>query len=99
MRLAAQAKGGFYPTPPGVVDLIAGLVQPPAGYYQRNRETLRILDPCCGAGEAVEQLAERLNGPTRFPSRPTGWSFTGTGPGRPNGGSTACWPQTCSPPR
>ena len=67
MRLAAQAKGGFYPTPPRVVDLIAGLVQPPAGYYQRNRETLRILDPCCGAGEAVEQLAERLNGPNTIP--------------------------------
>ena len=26
MRLAAQAKGGFYPTPPEVVDLAAGLV-------------------------------------------------------------------------
>ena len=23
-------------------------------------ETLRILDPCCGAGEALAQLAERL---------------------------------------
>ena len=41
--------------------------EPDAGYYQRNRETLRILDPCCGAGEAVEQLAERLNGPNTIP--------------------------------
>ena len=60
MRLEAQAKGGFYPTPPGVVDMIAGLVQPPPGRYMRNRETLRILDPCCGAGEALAQLAGRL---------------------------------------
>ena len=67
MRLAAQAKGGFYPTPPGVVDLIAGLIRPPAGYHQRNRETLRILDPCCGAGEAVAQLAESLDGPNTIP--------------------------------
>ena len=60
MRLEAQAKGGFYPTPPGVVDMIAGLVQPPPGRYMRNRETLRMLDPCCGAGEALAQLAGRL---------------------------------------
>ena len=57
MRLAAQAKGGFYPTPPRVTDLIAELIQPPAG-YARNDETLRLLDPCCGEGEALEGLAE-----------------------------------------
>ena len=62
MRLAAQSKGGFYPTPPRVVDLIAGLIHVPSGYYYRNRESVRILDPCCGAGEAVAQLAQRLGG-------------------------------------
>ena len=60
MRLAAQAKGGFYPTPPRVVDLIAELVHTPSGSYNRGRETLRILDPCCGAGEALAQLASDL---------------------------------------
>ena len=50
MRLAAQAKGGFYPTPPRVVDLIAELIHTPSGSYNRGRETLRILDPCCGGG-------------------------------------------------
>ena len=60
MRLAAQAKGGFYPTPEKVVDFIATLIRAPAGYYYRNREVIRILDPCCGAGEAVAQLGERL---------------------------------------
>ena len=63
MRLAAQAKGGFYPTPDRVVDLIADLVRTPNGYYYRARETLRILDPCCGAGEALYRLAEGLNRP------------------------------------
>ena len=63
MRLAAQAKGGFYPTPDRVVDLIADLIHTPTGYYHRDRDTLRILDPCCGAGEALAQLAERLDRP------------------------------------
>ena len=67
MRLAAQAKGGFYPTPPRVVDLIAELIHTPSGSYNRGRETLRILDPCCGAGEALAQLAQRLDRPNAIP--------------------------------
>ena len=67
MRLAAQAKGGFYPTPPRVVDLIAELIHTPSGHYNRGRETLRILDPCCGAGEALAQLAQRLDRPNAIP--------------------------------
>ena len=67
MRLAAQAKGGFYPTPEKVVDFIATLIRAPAGYYYRNREVIRILDPCCGAGEAVAQLGERLTQDNTMP--------------------------------
>ncbi len=63
MRLAAQAKGGYYPTPGRVVDLIADLIHAPSGYYRRGMETLRILDPCCGAGDALGRLAERLDRP------------------------------------
>ena len=63
MRLAALAKGGFYPTPERVVDLIADLIRIPNGYYHRNTETVRILDPCCGAGEALYRLAENLDRP------------------------------------
>ena len=59
MRLAAQAKGGFYPTPPRVVDMIAELVYPSGARY-RSQDAVRALDPCCGAGEALAQLAERL---------------------------------------
>ena len=55
MRLAGQAKGGFYPTPERVVDLIAGLVAGPA-HHSRHLQTLRVLDPCCGTGEAVARL-------------------------------------------
>ena len=67
MRLAAQSKGGYYPTPERVVDLIADLIHTPSGLYSRNQETLRILDPCCGAGDAVAQLAERLERPNTVP--------------------------------
>ena len=63
MRLAAQAKGGYYPTPDRVVDQVAELIHTPTGYYHRGRETIRILDPCCGAGDALERLAERLDRP------------------------------------
>lgn len=52
MRLAAQAKAGYYPTPPDVVDLVRCLVRFPEGPFA-------ALDPCCGAGEA---LAAFLNG-------------------------------------
>ena len=67
MRLAAQAKGGYYPTPDRVVDLIAELIHTPTGSYHRGRETLRILDPCCGAGDALERLAEGLDRPNAIP--------------------------------
>ena len=67
MRLAAQAKGGYYPTPERVVDLIADLIHTPSGYYYRDRETVRILDPCCGAGDALQRLAERLDRPNSMP--------------------------------
>ena len=61
MRLAAQSKGGFYPTPDNVVDLIAGLIHVPSSYHG-CRETVRILDPCCGTGEAVSRLGDRIGG-------------------------------------
>ena len=59
MRLAAQAKGGYYPTPDRVVDMIAGLIQAPYTYGNVGK-TLRVLDPCCGGGNAAARLADRL---------------------------------------
>ena len=60
MRLAAQAKGGFYPTPDRVVEMIATLIDTPRLSYYSRGKTLRILDPCCGAGQAVALLAESI---------------------------------------
>jgi predicted RNA methylase len=51
MRLEAQAKAGFYPTPPNVVDIIKTWVG------ERMPGTRRLLDPCCGTGEPATQIA------------------------------------------
>ena len=60
MRLAAQAKGGYYPTPERVVDMVATFMRPPYGYHHPSRETIRALDPCCGPGDALARLADLL---------------------------------------
>ena len=66
MRLAAQAKGGFYPTLPRVVDLVAKLLYGARG-RSRSVDTLRILDPCCGAGDALAQFADLLRDRSTVP--------------------------------
>lgn len=57
MRLEAVAKAGWYPTPPLVVERIARLLARPE--LPRNR-TIRLLDPCCGTGDAAADLAAAL---------------------------------------
>lgn len=53
-RLASQAKMGYYPTPPGIVEHIKnGLALSGSGHY-------RLLDTCCGEGEALAQLVAGL---------------------------------------
>ncbi|AFM26064.1 DUF6094 domain-containing protein [Desulfomonile tiedjei] len=50
MRTAGRMKMGYYPTPPGVVEQIRKCFSFP-------REPFTALDPCCGEGIALEQLA------------------------------------------
>ena len=58
MRLAAQAKMGYYPTPEPVTPIIIK-------YLERNCAGLiRILDPCAGKGTAVNILGRHLNAET-----------------------------------
>ena len=65
MRLAAQAKGGFYPTPERVVDLIADLIHTPLSHY--NAGTARrsaSSTPAAGRETRCNRLAgERLDRP------------------------------------
>ena len=49
-RLVSQAKLGYYPTPPEVVDHLRQVLVFDSG--------ARLLDPCCGAGEALAEIAK-----------------------------------------
>lgn len=58
MRLAAQAKMGYYPTPEDVTPVIAK-------YLKRQRDGLiRIIDPCAGMGIAIKKIGEILRAET-----------------------------------
>jgi tRNA1(Val) A37 N6-methylase TrmN6 len=50
MRLEGRIKMGYYPTPPSVVERIKTFIKITDG--------ATILDPCCGEGNALKQLAE-----------------------------------------
>ena len=56
MRLAGQAKAGFYPTPPEVTRIIASCL--------RSQGGATLLDPCCGEGYAAETLGRLLGAAT-----------------------------------
>lgn len=53
-RLASQAKGGYYPTPPDEMALVCRrlVVKPGA--------KVNLFDPCAGAGAALKQMADDL---------------------------------------
>ena len=55
-RLESQAKGGYFPTPPQVAELIAGALRSKRRNAEPNRGA-RFLDPCCGEGTALHQIA------------------------------------------
>jgi hypothetical protein len=52
-RLEAQSKLLYYPTPPSVVELIAS-------WFKTEGKT-RLVDPCCGKGEALAQFAKLVS--------------------------------------
>ena len=58
MRLAAQAKMGYYPTPPAVVSFITVIL------IRNAKGNIRLLDPCAGEGSALQQIGETLSAET-----------------------------------
>jgi SAM-dependent methyltransferase len=58
-RLEGIAKAQFYPTPPSVVERVAALVRHAPSPHRR---VIRLLDPCCGAGDALRQFADAIGG-------------------------------------
>ena len=59
MRLAGQAKGGFYPTPERVVQQIAKFLRPDKARYQAH-SFHNLIDPCCGNGDALRDISAHL---------------------------------------
>ncbi len=72
MRLAGLAKGGYYPTPLRCVDLMSNFIQVTPTTGRVEHEAIRILDPCCGPGDACERLAARLSQKTQADIRTFG---------------------------
>ena len=58
MRLMAQAKCGFYPTPESVVSIVARHM------IRRKEGLIRLLDPCAGQGTALAEIGRHLNAET-----------------------------------
>jgi len=58
MRLAAQAKMGYYPTPQSVISLIADIL------IRNGKGNIKSLDPCAGEGRALKQIGESLSAQT-----------------------------------
>lgn len=59
MRLAAQAKAGFFPTPESVYKIIPKYLI--CNKNKQNGGLVRILDPCAGDGEPIAHIAKTLN--------------------------------------
>ncbi len=57
MRLAGQQKAGFFPCPPEAMAYVARFIA------AADPSTTTILDPCCGKGAAINQLAAALKIP------------------------------------
>ena len=58
MRLAGQAKMGYYPTPPELLPLLIKCLK------RGGSGLLRIFDPCAGEGHALKALGEHLDAVT-----------------------------------
>ena len=58
-RIESVAKAGYYPTPERITTLLANTFHRIQG--RRTRQNgFRILDPCCGAGEAPAEIATKI---------------------------------------
>jgi predicted RNA methylase len=63
MRLAAQAKLGFYPINPIGIEKLLTHLYCRAPNPEKKHDTINILDPCAGEGLALRQLREGLDVP------------------------------------
>ena len=64
-RLESVALGGFFATPPHLIPIIASHLRfsfppPPESRYETDYAHVSILDPCAGAGDALEALCDAV---------------------------------------
>lgn len=63
MRLAAQAKAGFYPAHPKAIEGIAAHLKCRPPDPNKKYDTCTALDPCSGKGLAIHQLTQAIGIP------------------------------------
>lgn len=61
-RLESEKKGGFYPTPPEEMEFILKRLHCMEG------ESITLLDPCCGKGDALKQWQDDMVAKGAFPT-------------------------------
>jgi hypothetical protein len=66
MRIEAQARIGYYPTPASQLPLIASWLKRCSSSPLAGGDFFRLLDPCAGKGEALAILAHSLGKVTTF---------------------------------
>lgn len=64
MRLAGQAKLGYYPASPLAIKEIVKHLYCRGAVPEKRYDTINILDPCAGEGLAIKQIGEALAVPT-----------------------------------
>lgn len=65
MRLAAQAKAGFYPASEVAIEHITRHLLTKALDPAKKFDSHNIIDPCCGKGAAIKQIADALGVPEK----------------------------------
>ena len=68
MRMEGWSKLGYYPTPDRVTDIIAANFPAIEGKWNRgrNRHETRVMDPCCGEGNAAARFVNHLKRASSF---------------------------------
>jgi len=59
-RIASQSKGGYYPTPVKEMELLCKRIRFQLREEEGAQPIINLIDPCCGQGEALKQIADSL---------------------------------------
>ncbi len=60
MRLEAQKRLGYYPAHPRAITELVKHLHPRGPDPTKKYDSINVLDPCCGKGDAIRQIADSL---------------------------------------